>query len=356
MQPPVNEITAAAPAKPFKVYRIFLPVLLGLAVIVWLFLDEFDTAFFSTFQFTLASVAYIVAAFLLIFLRDAMLIWRFRLLADKIISWKQAFVVDIMSEFTSTVTPTAVGGSSLVVFFLAKEGVETGRSAAIMLVNLFLDELFFVVACPLLFFFISSQDLFPPTTGITALEYVFIGLYALHFLWVVLLYIGIFVRPDWVKKILLLLFKLPFLRRWQQPVAGVTDNMVAASRAIKNRPAVFWIKTGALTVITWVARFLVVNAVFLAFVPVTNHVIIFARQVVLWIFMAAMPTPGGSGVSEFVFKEYYSDVCSSASIVLLVTLTWRLVTYYLYLFLGAFIVPRWLQEAFAKRKKRNSFL
>jgi uncharacterized protein (TIRG00374 family) len=354
MQPSTNEVSAAATVKPFKLYRLLLPVLLGLAVIVWLFLDEFDPAVFLTFRFTFTSVAFITAAFLLMFLRDATMIWRFRLLADKIISWKQAFVVNVLSEFTSTVTPTAIGGSSLVVFFLAKEGVETGRSAAIMLVNLFLDELFFVIACPLLFLFISLPDLFPPSAGIAALGYVFIGLYALHLFWAILLYIGIFIRPDWVKKILQWFFTLPFLRRWQKHSVSITDNLVAASHAIKNHSAVFWIKVGALTAITWSARFLVVNAIFLAFIPVTHHLTIFARQIIFWIFMAVMPTPGGSGMSEFAFKEYYSDVCSSGSIVLLVTLIWRFISYYLYLLLGTLIIPRWLQEAFAKKKKRTT--
>jgi uncharacterized protein (TIRG00374 family) len=351
MQRPTDKTLPAATVKPFKIYQVILPVLLGLAVIVWLFLDEFDPAVFSTFPFSFTSVAFIAAAFLLMFLRDATMMFRFRLLAGKLISWKQAFVVNVLSEFTSTVTPTAIGGSSLVVFFLAKEGVEAGRSTAIMLVNLFLDELFFVVCCPLLFLFISLQDLFPPAVGMAAVEYIFLGLYALHLLWALLLYIGIFVRPDWVKHTLLLLFKLPFLRRWRKNIAPITDNLVLASQAIKNRSAAFWLKVGALTAITWVARFLVVNAVFLAFVPVANHLAVFARQIILWIFMAVMPTPGGSGMSEFAFKEYYSDVCSSGSVVLLVTLIWRFISYYLYLFLGALIIPRWLQEAFAKKKK-----
>jgi uncharacterized protein (TIRG00374 family) len=353
MQPPANTATADAAVKPFRIYRVLLPVLLGLAVVIWLFLDEFDAAVFSTFRFTFASVAFITAAFLLMLLRDAMLMWRFRLLADKLISWKQAFVVNILSEFTSTVTPTAIGGSGLVVFFLAKEGVEAGRSASIMLVNLLLDELFFVAACPLLFLFFPFGDLFPPSVATAAVGYVFAGLYAMHLLWAILLYIGIFIRPDRVRKLLQLLFKLPFLRRWQQKSADITDNMVAASQAIKSRSAMFWIKAGALTVITWVARFLVVNAVFLAFIPVTSHLTIFARQIILWIFMAVMPTPGGSGMSELVFKQYYSDVCSSGSIVLLVTIVWRFISYYLYLLLGVLIIPRWLQEAFSKKSVKN---
>ncbi|MDR2361739.1 MAG: flippase-like domain-containing protein [Prevotellaceae bacterium] len=341
----------SAPAPSVKPYQILIPIVLGLAVIVWLFSSEFDIADLSSASFTPLSVVFILIAFALMFLRDATMMCRFRLLSDKRISWKQAFVVNVLSEFTSTVTPTAIGGSSLVVFFLAKEGVEAGRSTTIMLVNLFLDELFFVALCPLLFLLLPLQALFPPAAGIATFGYVFIGLYALHLVWAAALFVGIFIRPDWVKNMLALLFRLPFIRRWRDKADVITDNLVQASRDIKHRSPLFWLKAFLLTFVTWSVRFLVVNAIFLAFVPVANHLALYARQVILWVFMGAMPTPGGSGMSELAFTQYYGDICSSGSIVLLVTLIWRLVSYYLYLFLGIFIIPRWLHEAVGKLGK-----
>ncbi|MDR1680674.1 MAG: flippase-like domain-containing protein [Prevotellaceae bacterium] len=334
--------------KPVKPYQVLIPVVLGLAVIVWLFSGEFNLADLSSFPFTPLSVAFILVAFILMFLRDATMMWRFRLLADRRISWKQAFVVNVLSEFTSSVTPTAIGGSSLVVFFLAKEGIEAGRSTTIMLVNLFLDELFFVVLCPLLVLLLPLRELFPPSVGMAAVGYIFIGLYAVHLLWTAMLFIGIFIRPDWVKSVLALLFRLPFIRRWKHKTAAITDSLMQASHDMKRRSPLFWLKACLLTFVTWSMRFLVVNAIFMAFVPVANHLALYARQIILWVFMGVMPTPGGSGVSELAFKQYYGDICSSGSVVLLVTLIWRLASYYLYLFLGILIIPRWLQKAIRK--------
>jgi uncharacterized protein (TIRG00374 family) len=342
--------TAPSPTvKSVKRYRILIPVILGIAVVVWFFLSEFDPSVFSTFNFTLTSLAFIGLALLLILLRDATMMWRFRLLADKKLSWQQAFRVNVLSEFTSAITPTAVGGSSLVVIFLAKEGIETGRSATIMLINLLLDELYFIVICPVLFLLIPFQEIFPPSVGITSLGYVFIGLYLLHFLWAALLFTGIFIHPGLVRKTLLFLFKLPVLKRWRQDVETMTSNLLQVSHDIGRYSFVFWTKVGLLTLFTWSMRFLVANAVFLAFVPVDNHLTVFTRQIVLWIFSALMPTPGGSGMSELAFKGYYSDIFTSGSIVLLVTVIWRMITYYLYLLLGVLIIPNWLSKTFIKK-------
>jgi uncharacterized membrane protein YbhN (UPF0104 family) len=231
--------------------------------------------------------------------------------------------------------------------------MNTGRSAAIMLVNLLLDGLFFVVLCPLLFLLFPWQELFPPASRIAAFGFLFAGLYALQLIWLTVLFLVTFVCPDKVEKILLLLFKLPLIRRWREKIAAAAGKLVVASGEIKRYPFAFWVKLSGLTLLAWSARFLVVNAIFAALIPVSNHGVIFARQIILWVFMAVMPTPGGSGIGEFAFREYYSDVCSSGSIVVLVTLIWRMMSYYLYLLLGMLILPRWLQEAFTDKRVRQ---
>jgi hypothetical protein len=109
---PANERTV----KPLKIARLLFPVFLGMGAIVWLFLDEFDWTVFSGFRLTFSGIAFTVLAFLLMFLRDFAQMGRFRLLSGGQLSWRQSFVVNILSEFTSVATPTVIGGSSLVIF------------------------------------------------------------------------------------------------------------------------------------------------------------------------------------------------------------------------------------------------
>jgi len=71
----------------------------------------------------------------------------------------------------------------------------------------------------------------------------------------------------------------------------------------------------------------------------------------MWIMMLVSPTPGGSGFSEFVFSEYLSDFMPQvAGIAIIIAFVWRLITYYPYFIIGAFVVPRWIQDKFGSKK------
>lgn len=349
---PITQATYKKVSKPFKTYQVLLPVILGLFVIGWLFIDEFNPAVFSTFHFSVVSSMFILLAFLLMMMRDFGMIWRFRMVTDNQLSWKQAFHINVLSEFTTAVTPAAVGGSSLVVIFLIKEGIEAGRSTTIMFLNLFLDELFFIVLCPILFLCLPIHELFNSSSVIvSSFAIVFSTLYFLRLIWTGVLFVGIFKQPQWIKKIMILVFRIPFLRRWRIQAESLSESLIQASEDIGKRPFGFWIKIFGTTLLTWIARFLVVNAIFLAFIPISNHLVVFARQLVLWVVMMVSPTPGGSGVSEYAFKEYYSDIFSSKysdSAIIFVTLIWRMISYYLYLLLGVMVIPKWIRKSFSR--------
>ncbi|MDR0506637.1 MAG: flippase-like domain-containing protein [Dysgonamonadaceae bacterium] len=332
--------------KSIRICRVWLPVALGMFAVAWFFFKEFDVAVLTSFHFSPEKILFLflmLAA--LVIMRDGSLIWRFRILSGNTISWRKAFNVHILSEFISAITPSAIGGSSLVIYFLVKEGVNAGRSTTIMLINLFLDELFFILICPLLFLFIPLDELFPSHNQlIPAMIYVFAGLYCLLLLWTSLLFTGIFIRPDWIKKIVLWIFRFPLLKRGREKAEKMTEDMLHASQTIKNYSFTFRLKLFLITAVIWFSRFFIVNIIFSAFTHVENHLTVFARQVVLWILMIVMPTPGGSGLSEYTFKEYYSDIFLSGSLVLLVVILWRFISFYMYLFFGMLILPKWMQR------------
>ena len=59
--------------------------------------------------------------------------------------------------------------------------------------------------------------------------------------------------------------------------------------------------------------------------------------------MMVSPTPGGSGVAEYAFGELLASFSASAILIVGLAILWRLVSYFPYLFIGAFILPRWLK-------------
>ena len=81
-----------------------------------------------------------------------------------------------------------------------------------------------------------------------------------------------------------------------------------------------------------------------------EHFLVFARQLVMWIALLVSPTPGGSGVAEFMFDKFLGEFIPIAGLSVALALLWRLVSYYPYLAIGALVVPKWLNDKFGKKR------
>ncbi|MCI1647558.1 MAG: flippase-like domain-containing protein [Bacteroides sp.] len=326
-----------------KTYYIVIPSIIGLSVIGWLFCRDFDSDLFSGLCLSTNALFFILLAFLCIAGRDIGQIYRFRILSDKALNFKQSFRVNMLCEFTSAVTPSVVGGSSLIVLFLNKEGINAGKGVTMMMACLFLDELFLTLAYPIILLFLPLHRLFGSVAVFSSgMQILFWTVYICILAWTSLIYTALFHKPHWVKALLVGLFSFPWLKRWNGRVQELADHLIVSSKEMKNRSLLFWLKTFGWTCFAWISRYLVVNALLLAF-AITGHAFIaFARQLVLWIVMIVSPTPGGSGVAEYMFRTYYGDFFAVSGVALLVAFLWRIVTYYPYLIIGAIILPKWV--------------
>lgn len=347
----------------FSFWKILIPVVIGVAVVVWMIYKDAKEQnlanVWSQIQFSPYTCGCLCLAVLFMLGRDYGLSWRFRALTNKDLTWGQAIKVNCLCEFTSAVTPSAVGGSSLGMLFMNREGIELGRATTLMITTLFLDELFFVVSCPLIVLFTPAGELFSiggqETLFGSGIQMTFWIVYAFISLWTFLLFMGIIVKPNGIRKFLIKLFGIRFLRRWQPKVEALGDNMVATSVELRKKPIKFWIETFCGTALSWTSRYLVVNALFLAFVPSADPYqwLILARQLVVWVVLMVSPTPGGSGISEWLFTEYYGDLIPTAGLVLIMAIFWRIISYYVYLLIGAILVPKWLKDSFSKDKNNE---
>ena len=326
-------------------WHVAVPVLIGIGVVAWMFWGEFASFDWAAISLTPAAAVGLVLAIVAIVGREWGYMWRYRRLTDGDLSWSQSFKVCMLCEFTSAITPTAVGGSSMAMIFMNREGINLGRGTALMIITLFLDELFFVVSCPLIVAFTPFDSLFG-TFNVefsVGLKWVFWGIYALIAAWAALLFVGIIAKPHGLKRLLVVLFSLPLLRRWKRKAARMAVNMAAASVEARSKSLRWWVEAFIATALSWASRYAMVCFLFLAFVPGSDNWLVFARQGVIWLLLLVCPTPGGSGVSEWLFSEYYADMVTSAQMALVVALAWRILSYYIYLVVGLAVIPSWLK-------------
>ncbi len=349
------------------VRKIIYPIIIGLAVVVYLLQREVDVDLFSVIRFTWYSVFWISIAFLMMVIRDLGYIIRLRILSDGDFSWKQCFNVILLWEFSSAITPSAIGGTGVAIFFVNREGLTIGRSTAVVMATSFLDELYFILMFPLLFIIVTGNTLFAigaepgeePMSFTNEFFYFAIIGYSVKFLFVLLVAYGLFINPRGLKWLLLWIFRLPFIRKWRYKMHETGTELIETSKVFKRKTLHFWVKAFVATFFSWTARYWVVNFLLLAFfvniraLDAIDHILIFARQLVMWIMMLVSPTPGGSGFAEFVFSRYLGDFIPVGFAVVM-ALIWRLVSYYPYLFIGAVILPRWLAGKFKRNRMLNT--
>ena len=316
---------------------------------------------FSTLNLTSKTLFWIFIAFLMMAIRDFGYMLRIKILTDDQLSWRQCFNLIMLWEFTSALTPSVIGGSGVAIFLLNKEGVSVGRSTAVIMSSIFLDELYFLTMVPLVFIVVSGAALF--TIGGVAVSdnilsftnqffyFAVIG-YIVIFIFTAFLTYGLFVNPRGTKWLLLWIFKLPLLRKWRQGANQSGTDLIVSSKELRTKPLIFWIKAYGATIFSWTGRYWIVNILLLGLIGalmtdpnMLDHFLIFARQLIMWIMMIISPTPGGSGFAEFVFSKYLGEFIPIGFAVAM-ALLWRLISYYPYLMIGTIMLPRWLKNKF----------
>lgn len=340
--PKSNKVTDVLSVK-----RIAIPIVIGLLVAAYMLWSKTNWEAFQHINWNYTMFFWLFVALLMMVIRDLGYMFRIRVLTDNELSWRQSFDVIMLWEFASAITPSVVGGSSVAMFILNKEGINLGKSTAVVMVTAFLDELFYILTVPVVVWLIGTEYLFPVELTkqvfgytLSTKEIFYVGYGFIVLLTTLILY-GVFVNPMGIKKMLYRLFSIKILKRWRRAVVQLGSDMIKTSLELKEKNGWFWIKAFAATCFSWTARFWVVNFIILLFTDVGNHFLIYGRQLVMWVIMLISPTPGGTGVAEFAFNGFLQEFIPIGLAGLLVVL-WRFISYYPYLFIGAFILPKWL--------------
>jgi len=342
--------------KQFRIRNVIIPIVLGLAVTVFMVYREFDVQAYNGIDWSARAFFWLFMCLVMMAIRDIGYMIRIRILTDKKLSWRKAFDVIMLWEFASALSPSVVGGSGVAMFILNQEKIPLGKSTAIVLVTALLDELFYIIMVPICIVLAGWSNLFPIdlhknlfgfSLGIKGL---FFAGYGFIFLLTTIISVSVFFNPKGFRNFLIRIFSLPIIRRFRRRAAAVGEEVVVTSEELKGKNIQFWLKCFGATFISWTARFLVINCLILAFVASADHFIIYARQMVMWVIMLISPTPGSSGIAEIVFEGFLKEY-TLPNLAAFQAFLWRLLSYYPYLFIGIIVFPRWLRRV---RKKDNN--
>lgn len=342
----------------FKPMMVIWPILFGLIGVGYMLWREMHMGIpQEPLTMVKNSWFFMLLVVVLTFFKDCSGMYRLRVMSGAPLTFRQLFRIRMLYEFTSAVTPSAAGGSSLEVLFIHREGIKFSRATSMVILALFLDELLMIILFPLLLLMVPYGELFPSEAFF---QYGYFGLfiigYLMKFVWVTILFVGIFVKPSILVKIIGLVFSIKFLRKYRTRALRTAVELRQCAREIKGESFGYWLRVSASTIGIWGFRFLIANAAIMIFnsLSYADNIVCFARQYVLGIISMVVPTPGGSGFAELMFDDFLVEFIPQTLSVVVIASIWRMFTYYYYLIAGVIILPQWLGKSKFIQKRHES--
>ncbi len=332
---------------------VTVAVLASVGVVLWSVVEGASWRALTSVE---VAWTWVGVALALVLLRDAGYVVRLKVLARGELGLKRATSSILLWELASALTPSVVGGSAVAAFILHRNGLSWGRSLATVMSTALLDELYFLVAVPLVALAVGWAAFLPE--GASWIEgsvtTIFVGGYAFMAVLAAFLSTALFGAPKRIRSGLESLATQRPFSRWSDPLRQLALDLHNASLDLRTMSWRAWGQAAAATAVSWTARFLTLNALLMAFlVPMMrdgdslSQFGIWARQLSMWTVMMISPTPGSSGLAELALPTFMSDVLPlalTATVWAAVVLVWRHVTYHIYLLVGGALMPFWLAQ------------
>lgn len=347
--------------KQFSYTRIAAVIALSLGISAYLIYTSFDYKAISHIQWAQDAFGWLAFGALMMVARHIGYMYRLRLITDNKLSWYQSFNVISLWEFSSAITPSTVGGAAIAIYFMKKEKLSLGKSAATSMLTIFLDQVFLAAGGLILFVLLGGNAMFatdaqcrsqselPMMSAFHNMQTIYFLGYGLFAIIISLLAYGLFINAHAFKSLLSSLFSLPMLKKWRSDALQTGDDMILTSHELKHKSKGFWWKLFISTAITWIAFFMIPICIVHAFFDPTlaDLPVIFSRMFAIWMLMLLPISPGGAGIAELTFSAMMCDFTDPALVATL-ALLWRLLSFYPYLLLGVVILPRWVNRKYNK--------
>lgn len=251
---------------------------------------------------------------------------KIRYLSESRLSWPATFRVVLCWEFTSSVTPSTIGGGPMATYVMTREKLSLGQSSAIVIYGIMLDQLLLIFAIPMLFGIGLYFSVIPEGAGLAGHGLMFL-IYLLLLGYAGFLTYGVFRNPYILKRTVNFVFSLPFLRRYRYKIAREAEGLESYSHELRKKPRSFLLRAFGLSVMAWLAKVWLPGIVVLSFVP-ADVLLSFLRGVAMTLAGMFMPTPGGSGGLEGLYALFMGSLMERREFLGIAVFMWRLISFY----------------------------
>ncbi len=342
-------------APPVRLRHVVWPLLLSLAVLV-------GVGYVTDFSFSeLRRIPALLNPWLLgaaIGMTVAQVIfggWRLYYLSHARLGFATSIRAQLAWHFFSNVTPTAVGGGPVTALYIARDrdvDVTVGEATAFMLFTMLMDQLWFIIAIPVLLVATLFFDLIPPSLGMVG-TWAFAACFAILLVWSFLFAYAVLFRPDLLQRLADRLFRWHPLRRFRTRVMREMSQLGRRARTLSAQPLSFYVNGLLLTIGMWTARYLVVVFIVWCVCPAFDKLLAFLRTAAMMLAALLMPTPGAAGGLEGLYALFIGPLLQDTALVAPTLLTWRVLAYYLFIALGVYLSVHHAHQTIQYEKNRG---
>jgi uncharacterized protein (TIRG00374 family) len=276
---------------------------------------------------------------------------KIRFLSEKKLNWLASLRVVLAWDFTSAVTPSTIGGAPMATYAMTKEGLKLGDAGAIILYGVLLDQLWFALAIPILLIAGIFYEVVPPEIGLfgdVSMGLLYLGLLT----YASVLAYGVLVNPAAIKKVVKVVFRLPFLRRMKDKVEVEAENLEEYAHQLRKKPFSFLLKAFFLSTMSWMMRIALPTIVVLSLLP-APEVLSVLRSLAMNLAFLIVPTPGGSGGVEGLFVLFQGPLIAREAFIGLAVFLWRIISYYISIGLGMMATTWYVNQKVVEIKSQD---
>jgi len=271
---------------------------------------------------------------------------RIRFLSGTPLSWRASFRIILAWDFTSSVTPSTIGGAPMATYAMTREKLSLGQSTAIVLFTILLDQILYAIVIPFMLLSSMYYEIIPANVGMVG-EWALVVIYCGLLIYAGLLTYAVLINPRALGTIVRVISNLSLLKNYKSPLRKNADELIRCATELRGKPFIFIFKAFLLTAGNWLARNLLPTIVILSLLP-APEILSFLRSIAMNFAFFAMPTPGGSGGVEGLFTLFQAPLIEREVFIGIALFVWRFISYYISIGLGIIAVYYYLRRPVKK--------
>ena len=262
--------------------------------------------------------------------------WRLLYFSRGQLQWPGAFRAQLAWDFFSSITPSTLGGGPIAPAYIARDNrIPLGDATGLMLFAILIDQVWFSCSIVLVIAASIFVDLIPDTLGVVG-QITFVLYGAGFMVWTALFAISTFFKPEVLIFLVQKAFSIPLLRRFKGRALRVMVTLRERAALLRHQRPGFYCKGLLLTVASWISRYALVVIILASLSVDLDLVLATVRTIAMKLGALAIPTPGGAGGVEGLFALMLGPLIAQ-SLVAPALILWRLLGYYVFLAVGAYL-------------------